>query len=126
MLVFFTLALAASSSPVPVTPPSTWVDYPPSALRNGEQGVVAYEVKVDASGKPTDCRVIASSGFSSLDGETCRQILRRGRFRPAMSEVGNAEPGTYASSLSWSFKINNPHSPTSAFHPLQTFERSAK
>ncbi|PSJ37878.1 energy transducer TonB [Allosphingosinicella deserti] len=104
MTILLALAFAGSNVPVPVTPPSTWVSYPPSALRNGEQGVVGYEVNVDEAGKPTNCRVIASSGFSSLDAETCRQILRRGKFHPATGAGGAAEPGTYASSLSWSFQ----------------------
>jgi protein TonB len=104
MISLLVLAVVAFTGPVPVTPPSTWIDDPPSSLRNGEQGVVGFEVKVDAAGKPTDCRVTASSGFSSLDNETCQQIMRRGRFSPAMSEAGNAVPSTYVSGLRWSFQ----------------------
>ena len=102
-MILFALLLT-SSDPVPLSPPPSWVDYPPSALRNGEQGTVRYRVTVNPAGTPIACDVTASSGFETLDGEACRQIIRHGRFRPAMNEAGEAVSGSYAGSLRWSFQ----------------------
>ena len=63
-------------------------DYPPSALRNEEQGTVRVRLTVDASGRVTGCSVTASSGSSQLDQTTCRLLQRRARFTPARDNTG--------------------------------------
>lgn len=104
MTLLIVFALAAATGPVPVTPLTSWTDYPMSSLRADEQGVVGFEVAVTADGKPTECRVTASSGFPSLDNENCRQIVRRGRFHPATNEAGTPQADTYSSSLKWTLE----------------------
>ena len=70
---------------------STWVtteDYPSRALREGTEGVSAVAWDVDASGKVVNCRVTASSGSSELDDAACKNITRRGRYKPAIDSNG--------------------------------------
>jgi len=94
------LALAATA-PVPKgTPP---FEYPNAAIRDGEEGRVEYEIEVDASGRGTACRVITSSGHSTLDNEACRHVKKM-RFEPARNEEGKPVAGLFRSSWEWSLR----------------------
>lgn len=76
-------------------------DYPASALRKGEQGTVRYLLQIGADGRVRGCRVIRSSGSSSLDAHTCRIMSARGRFRPAIDSTGNAVPSQEVQAVAW-------------------------
>ncbi|WP_156841811.1 energy transducer TonB [Novosphingobium aquimarinum] len=83
---------------------SGWVstdDYPASALRRGEQGTVRFELTVSANGKVEACRVIASSGSSTLDAATCKFVSARARFEPATDANGARATGSYSSAVTW-------------------------
>ncbi len=72
-------------------------DYPPSALRNEEQGTVRVRLNVDTSGRVTGCSVSQSSGSSQLDQTTCRLLQRRARFTPARDNQGQPIADTVTS-----------------------------
>jgi len=75
--------------------PGDWVtpdDYPPSALRNEEQGVTGFKLEIGPDGKVTSCSVTRSSGFSDLDETACRLLPRRGRFTPPRIAPATASP----------------------------------
>ena len=57
-------------------------DYPASAIRRGESGIVRLEVHVDAQGTPERVEVIQSSRSRQLDREAQRAV-QRWRFAPA-------------------------------------------
>jgi protein TonB len=95
----FLALLAAAVAPVPLISPERAIGYPSSALRNEEQGRVDYEVDVDITGIPTGCRIVASSGHASLDEETCRDVLKRVRFKPGTDEHGNPVAGVYRGNM---------------------------
>lgn len=76
-------------------------DYPPEALRNGEQGTVRFRLFISPRGSVTGCRVTASSGSGTLDRETCRLIRERARFTPARDRRGRAVADTASSSVQW-------------------------
>lgn len=63
-------------------------DYPEEAVRNGWQGDVVVEATVSAEGLPTACTVVRSSGHQVLDDATCRIVMRRARFKPAINADG--------------------------------------
>lgn len=63
-------------------------DYPSSALRNEQEGTVRARVDVAADGRATGCMVVATSGQASLDEVTCRLLIERGRFTPALNARG--------------------------------------
>lgn len=77
-------------------------DYPPDALRRGDEGIVGFELTVGADGVVMSCHIIASSGSSSLDDATCRLLRRRASFEPARNVAGNPIAGTVRSQISWS------------------------
>lgn len=59
-------------------------DYPRGARRRGEQGDVLVEMRVDADGRVTDARVVATSGHAELD-EAALRAVRAATFVPARS-----------------------------------------
>ena len=69
-------------------------DYPPSAVRNEEQGTVRVTLSVGTDGRVTNCTVTASSGSSALDQATCNIMRRRARFTPARDSSGNPTTDT--------------------------------
>jgi TonB family protein len=88
---------------IPLADPATWragVDYPPAAMRNGDTGVVVYEVAIGPAGDVTDCRIAESSGSAILDEATCRAVLRNARFQPP--KPGDASSATYRGKIGWS------------------------
>lgn len=72
--------------------PSSWVtneDYPPAAIRSGDQGSVGVSFTINGEGRVENCQVTASSGSALLDRTTCQLVTRRGRYSPALDAAGN-------------------------------------
>lgn len=76
-------------------------DYPVGAVLLGMEGTVGVQMKVDPSGKVTDCTVQQSSGFIILDSQTCRIFQARARFEPARDSMGRPMAGTANSRITW-------------------------
>jgi TonB family protein len=72
-------------------------DYPANAQMNGEQGTVQVRLSIDSAGSVSDCTVIRSSSFRSLDDATCTILKDRAKFRPAHDANGRAVPDTVVS-----------------------------
>lgn len=95
---------AEPQSPKPMGNPGEWVttrDYPSEALRNEQEGTVAFRIQVGKDGVPSGCEVTMSSGSALLDSATCDLIQSRARFSPAMDGQGRAVVGTYSNSVRW-------------------------
>lgn len=91
-------------APAPRGNPARWVnlnDYPSESLRLEQSGRVEFKLTINAAGRVSDCIVTRSSGYTALDTATCKLMLRRGRFSPAIDENGNEAPGSYSSSVTW-------------------------
>jgi len=67
-------------------------DYPADAVRNEEQGTVQAELSVDPQGRVSACRIIRSSGHTTLDQATCQILQRWATFRPARDAHGTPVP----------------------------------
>lgn len=76
-------------------------DYPSSALRNGEEGVVGARWTIGADGLVRDCLITRSSGFASLDHATCQSILKRARYAPAIDKDGKPIASINATEFVW-------------------------
>lgn len=111
--VLAALALAAADTPlpgrmrptVPAGNPGEWVlpdDYPAGPLRAHVEGMVFFTLKVDATGKPEDCTIRRSSGSDELDATTCKVVLERARFIPALDADGKPTTGMYTNRVKWS------------------------
>ena len=62
--------------------------YPQGAFNRGEQGRVAFRLVIETDGSLGTCDVTESSGFATLDQETCEILLRYGRFEPVRNAEG--------------------------------------
>lgn len=60
------------------------LDYPSSALRLKQEGVVRLRVHVGASGRADDVQVVSSSGFSALDAAAI-SCAKKSLYQPATS-----------------------------------------
>ena len=63
-------------------------DYPAAAMNKDQAGDVVARLGIDAKGKVTDCRVVATSGSKPLDEVTCKKALAKARFVPAVGANG--------------------------------------
>jgi TonB family protein len=75
--------------------------YPKASLEAGEQGVVAYHVRIDSRGRATDCEVTQSSGYQRLDMATCTMLMDRAQFTPGRDAKGRATRSTYDGKVVW-------------------------
>ncbi len=76
-------------------------DYPIDALRNNEQGTVAFALDVSPQGRVTGCTITQSSGSASLDAATCRIMRSRAAFQPARDDSGRAASDRVTSRIRW-------------------------
>lgn len=102
--ILLVLAAATSNAALPITQSVTWFgpnDYPPEAMRAGEEGAVRFALKISANGAVTGCDVVESSGSSALDMQTCALALRRAKFEPAADGRGNRIASTFTQRTRW-------------------------
>lgn len=74
-------------------------DYPSSAIRNEEAGTAVARFTIGTDGKVVDCSAAGAS--PTLDAETCRLIIRRFRFKPALDENGQPISETRSQRVTW-------------------------
>jgi hypothetical protein len=77
---------------LPVGNPGDWVvtaDYPQGMLTSGYQGVVDFRLIVGADGKPTNCIIQQTSRPADFAAASCRALMRRAKFSPAIDAAGN-------------------------------------
>jgi TonB family protein len=89
-------------------------DYPPSAIRAGEQGEVGFRVDVGKDGRVALCTVTATSGSAVLDSTTCRLITVRARFTPARDHQGRPTTDSYSGRIIWRLPEPEPPPPPSS------------
>jgi protein TonB len=83
-------------------------DYPPAALRAGEQGAVAVSLEIAEDGRVDDCVVSGPSGSAALDATTCRLFMRRARFSPARDAAGLPIVSTRSQRINWQLPVDPP------------------
>ncbi|MEM7701018.1 MAG: TonB family protein [Pseudomonadota bacterium] len=76
-------------------------DYPAASWLAGEEGLVRFQIAVDAQGKPSRCSITESSGYAALDKTTCGLVMERGEFTAAANEAGEAVNGVYEGRHRW-------------------------
>lgn len=84
--------------------PAQWItndDYPPSSLRNEEEGTSAITWTINTQGRVENCRVTQSSGSAALDQAACSALTRRGRYSPALDQAGNPISSTQSRRVVW-------------------------
>ena len=74
-------------------------DYPSSSIRNEEQGTSVATFTVAVTGRVVACN--ASGASPTLDAETCRLIIRRFKFKPALDSNGQPIEETRSDRIKW-------------------------
>jgi protein TonB len=67
------------------------------AVSGVSRGRVGVTVKVNTDGRPSNCRIVRSSGNSAADSLMCELTVRHVRFRPALDPQGQP----VAQDISW-------------------------
>ncbi|MBB5712511.1 energy transducer TonB [Sphingomonas xinjiangensis] len=102
--MFILLATLAIIQPAIPKDPGAWIgpdDYPKSSMRKNEFGVVGFAILVRPDGNPEKCEVIVPTRFEDLNQYSCRLLMRRARFKPAVGPDGKPAYGIYRSATSW-------------------------
>ena len=76
-------------------------NYPPGALKRGEQGRVAFRITIEPDGSLGQCEVTESSGFVGLDNETCEIMIFNARLKPVRDESGRAVRSSQNGFIVW-------------------------
>ena len=76
-------------------------DYPPSAIRAEQQGIVGFILDVGKDGRVTGCTVESSSGAEVLDLTTCRIMTARAQFVPAHDHKGRPTTDRIHARIRW-------------------------
>lgn len=66
----------------------TMDDYPPSSLKNGEEGTAVVAYDIDEDGRVSHCVISQSTGYAALDEASCALVLRRAHYSPAKDDAG--------------------------------------
>ena len=82
-------------------------NYPPGAMKRGEQGKVTFQVTIEPDGSLGTCDVIESSGFAGLDNETCEIMVFNARLKPVLNEEGRAIRSTQTGFIVWRLPGND-------------------
>jgi protein TonB len=110
---------APPAPPAPIAEPATGAipranlsdyisdaDYPASALRAREQGIVGFRLIVAADGRVANCTITATSGSWALDSATCRILRSRARFTPARDRNGYPAMDIIDDRVTWVLPVN--------------------
>jgi periplasmic protein TonB len=74
-------------------------DYPPSSIRNEEAGTAVARFTIGTDGRVTECN--ASGASPALDAETCKLIMRRFRYKPALDASGSPVAESRSQRVTW-------------------------
>jgi TonB family protein len=77
------------------------LDYPPSALREGREGVTEYGVITNPQGRVVKCWIIQTSGSPDLDAATCRRATRHMQVTPPLDAEGHPSSASWRSKMEW-------------------------
>ncbi len=95
--------------PKPVSDPGTWVtpdDYPARALVAEHEGITAFRLTISKNGNPLFCDITQSSGHDELDSATCKALMRKARFNPALDASGKAVVSSYVNRVKWQIPLD--------------------
>lgn len=92
----------------PKSSPQDWIrsgDYPRTELKKGHIAIIQFRLKIDTSGRASDCFIQRSIGDEAFDKAVCRNLLKRSEFNPALDKDGNPMTSYYINKVR--FQIPN-------------------
>lgn len=79
----------------------TPADYPDDALPLGGHAYVGFGLSVGPDGRVATRMITVASGSPALDQATCRVVLERARYRPALDAAGRPVNGRHGGGVIW-------------------------
>ena len=101
LLASLVVSDVVAATPATPLPWYSFADYPMKAFTEQWKGAATFELLVDPQGRPGACTIIQSTGYPSLDRETCFIAMHRARFSPARGPDGSPVYGSYRSMVKW-------------------------
>ena len=95
------VAAAAGSGSGPANQDFMSRHYPPGALAKGEEGQVGFQVDLSDEGRIEQCAITKSSGYATLDRETCDFIVQYMRLGAVRDSEGNKQRATTTGLINW-------------------------
>lgn len=80
-----------SRKATPTDNPGKWVvssDYPIKMLQAGQPALVDFRMSIGADGKPSGCKIQATTRPKEFDDAVCQSLMRRASFLPALDAAG--------------------------------------
>lgn len=93
-----------SARPRHLGKPSTWLrskDYPSTALRMGKTASIQFRLMIDQTGTPSACKVQSATQSPEFIDLTCKLLMQRARFSPALDAQGQMVPSYYTNTVNW-------------------------
>lgn len=88
----------------PTGNPGSWIgtsDFPNKALMAGNNGYVRFRLDVDAAGQVTGCRILFRTKPDEFADHSCRLLMKRAKFIPALDAAGKPVKSYYISQIRW-------------------------
>lgn len=88
----------------PINSPAGWLgtnDFPEASWMKGHNGLVRFRIDVDASGLPASCHVLYRTNPDEFADLSCRLLMKRARFMPALDAAGKPVKSYYINDIRW-------------------------
>lgn len=79
----------------------SYKDYPKAARKAKMHGRIRYALHLSDQGCPTKCEIVSTSGYPLLDIETCKLLMRRARYSPALDVDGKPIASVVSLAITW-------------------------
>lgn len=80
-------------------------DYPADALDSLHQGLVQFRLDVDETGAITGCNVLYRTRPDEFADITCRSLVKRAKFAPALDAQGQPVKSFYINKVYWKLEL---------------------
>ena len=98
-------AIRAAKAPAePIGSPGRWVtndEYPREEMRQEIEGMVTFQLKVSAEGAVEKCLILHSSNVATFDQLTCKLMMQRAKFKPALDSSDRPITSFYVNRVRW-------------------------
>jgi TonB family protein len=95
---------SAKVLPEPLFSAGRWVsndDYPRREMAQEIEGNVTFQLQVDDKGTVENCVTLRSSKVATLDNLTCKLMMQRAKFRPALDANDKPMASFYINRVRW-------------------------
>ena len=79
-------------------------DYPWPAVQSRLQGSATMEILIDERGAVADCSITETSGYATIDAQSCAIIQERAKFEPAIDTQGKPTRSSYSQRITWKLR----------------------